>query len=105
MKNCFRNPISWSSRNRFPTVTTADVFDHEGNKMEDYSKMNTEFRIHWCLKGDLKTGKFTVLHFRYSDKIGGVANGAYFARFLLKERHFRGQWVSDENKMEFEKLR
>jgi hypothetical protein len=74
---------------------TKDVFERPDHSKDDYTGMNTSFEIRSVLKGSPQTKKCEVLHFRYSDKVGAVANGALFVRFRLQGRSFKGQIVPE----------
>ena len=77
------------------TKDTADAFEHEGSKPEDYVGMDTNFQVRCCLKGDCKKSNLTVLHFRYSTKGPEIVDGALFVHFQLKGRSFVGRIMVD----------
>lgn len=74
-----------------------DVFERPDHSKDDYTGMNSTFEIRSVLKGSPQMKKCSVLHFRYSDKVGAISNGALFVRFRLTGRSFKGLIVP-ENK-------
>lgn len=73
---------------------TADVYPEalSHHKPSDFQGWNTSFKVHAALKGNLESdSKLVVLHFSYSDQIGGLPNGAQFISFVLGPLEFKKQ--------------
>ena len=80
------------------TIDTTDVFSFGDYKPEDFTGMNTKLRVSYSLKGDVKNGEISVLHFRYSDKLHMVADGALFVHFRIKTRAYKGEVFHQSSK-------
>jgi hypothetical protein len=80
------------------TDDTADVFSFAGYEPKDFVGMNTKLKVRCAFKGDITNGELTVLHFRYSDKLLAVVDGAKFVHFRLKTRTLKGEVLHQNDK-------